>query len=162
MDTTGLELGDALIAARSILDRIFVPIDYSMGSQRALGVALELRRTHGSAVCLFHAIASTTSDEWLAGIGGGIAEDWTHSSRNQLERFLRNVAPLTNGIELVSAIGNPIESIREQMHEWRATLLVASANVHAILFRSAAEKLVRDIDIPVLVIPAPRIDVEEV
>jgi nucleotide-binding universal stress UspA family protein len=147
---------EATVAAASkILDRILVAIDYSMDSHRALGVALELERLHGSIIRVFHAAESTGSDDWLAGIGSpSVGGDWVEESRHRLHRFLDNVAPGSSSrIEIAARVGNPIETIRREIRDWSPTLLIAAAHVHAIIVRSPAEQLVRDIKVPVLVLP---------
>lgn len=137
------------------LDRVFVPVDYSMGSHAALGVALELMRVHGSSVCVFHAAESDATDEWLGGIGSpAVGGDWISEAENRLRRFLDNVAPGTaSRVEVMAKIGEPHRTIREAALEWGATLIVAAVDAHGSVFRSPAERLVHDNDIPVLVLP---------
>jgi nucleotide-binding universal stress UspA family protein len=149
--------GESVALGGGVFDRIFVPIDFSIASHLALGAALELHRTHGSTLCLFHAAESDGSDEWLAGIGSPAAGgDWVKKGEARLRRFLENVAPSVAGsdrIEVMAAVGEPLRWIRAAAHEWKATLIIAPASAHADLFRSSAEKLVRDTDIPTLVLP---------
>src|SRR5262245_41744941 len=90
--------GETVALGSGVFDRIFVPIDFSTASHLALGAALELHRTHGSTLCLFHAAQSDGSDEWLAGIGSPAASgDWVKESEGRLRRFLENVAPSVAG-----------------------------------------------------------------
>jgi nucleotide-binding universal stress UspA family protein len=140
------------------LDRIFVPIDYSMSSHRALGIALELMRTHGSAVCIFHAARSDSSDDWLGGIGSpAVGGDWVADAQDRLRRFLDHVAPEAAArVEVMAKVGSTIDTLRRAAREWRASLLVAPVDVHAELLRSPAERLVHETDVPILVLPAGR------
>lgn len=137
------------------LDRVFVPVDYSMSSHTALGIALELMRVHGSSVCVFHAAESDASDEWLGGIGSpAVGGDWVSEAENRLRRFLDNVAPgMSSRVEVMAKVGEPHSMLREGALEWGATLIVAAADAHGRVFRSPAERLVRDNDVPVLVLP---------
>jgi nucleotide-binding universal stress UspA family protein len=139
----------------TLFERVFVPIDFTMESHRALAVALELRRAHGSALCVFHAAESTGSDDWLAGIGSpSVGGDWVTEAKERLRRFLTNVVPgAGEGIEVRSCLGSPVRMLCEQAHLWRATLVVATASLHARIFRSPAEKLLRELALPVLIIP---------
>jgi nucleotide-binding universal stress UspA family protein len=143
-------------AAAKMLDRVFVAVDYTMDSHRAVGVALELRRTHGSTVCLFHAAESTGSDDWLAGIGSpAVAGDWVVETEERLRRFLRNVAPDADAdIEVRARVGLPVSSLCVEAHRWGATLVIATARLHTRIVRSPAEQIVRQVGLPILIIPA--------
>lgn len=145
-----------VLAGGEIFDRIFVPIDFSPSSHRALGAALELFRVRDARVCLFHAAHSDASDEWLGGIGSpAVGGDWIAEAKERLRRFVDNVAPRMAGqVELMAEVGDPVRALRRAAHEWGATLMIVSAKVHALLFRSPAEQLVRDNDIPILVVPS--------
>ncbi len=154
MESTDLD--SAVTAAQEMVRRIFVPIDYSLDSHRALGLAIELHRKYGSAICVYHAAESTPSDDWQGGIGSSTVQgDWVNESEARLHRFLENVAPdFKSHIEVRARVGQPLRTIHEEMHAWGATMLIAVANVHAAILRSPAEQLVRDIDVPALILPA--------
>jgi nucleotide-binding universal stress UspA family protein len=153
MQTTGL--APTVETGRTILDRVLVPVSYSIGSHRAVGVALELQRVHGSAVCLLHAIESTGSDDWLAGIGSPAAlENWVAATNERLRRFLDNVAPgFRDVVEVRSRVGPAIETVPAEARRWGATVVVATASLRPMLLRSPAERLLRKIGIPTLIIP---------
>jgi nucleotide-binding universal stress UspA family protein len=142
--------------ARTIFERIFVPVDYSIDSHRAVGAALELQRTLGSSVCLFHAAESEGTTEWLGGLGSSVVfGDWVASAEQRLRRFVENVAPESEGqIDLRARMGGEtIRLVHEEAHRWGATLIIASANVRTRYFRSTGERLIHDYDLPMLVIP---------
>jgi nucleotide-binding universal stress UspA family protein len=154
-----LERESTVASARIIFERILVPVDYSMGSHRAVGAALELQRALGSAVCLFHTVESETSTEWLGGIGSpAVQGDWVTRAEARLQRFVENVAPgSAASIELRARIGGEtVRLVHDEARRWRATLLIVSAQVRARLFRSPAERLIHDFPVPMLVIPADR------
>ncbi len=144
------------VEANALFRRVFVPIDFSMASHRALGVALELQSTHGSRVCVFHWVESSGSDDWLGGIGSpSVQGDWVTETKERLRRFLENIAPgSSQNVEVHARFGETIASIRRAAKEWDATLVIAAVGVHRALLRSAAEQLVHDFDVPTLIIPA--------
>jgi nucleotide-binding universal stress UspA family protein len=147
--------GEHVVRGSSVLDRVFVPVDYSMSSHRALGVALELMRTHGSDVCVFHAAESDGSSDWHGGIGApSVGGDWVSYALSRLRRFLDNVAPgFASSVEVMASVGEPLGAMRRAAREWGASLIVAPASVHARVLRSPAERLVHETEVPVLVIP---------
>ncbi|MEI9885750.1 MAG: universal stress protein [Rhizomicrobium sp.] len=141
--------------AVALFARLFVPVDYTLESHRAVQVALELRRTYGSALCLFHAAQSTGSDDWIAGIGSpAVGGDWVMQAKARLRRFLDHVAPDAGPeVEMSSKVGLPLVTLGSAAHEWGATLVVAAASLHASILRSPAEKLLRAMRLPSLIIP---------
>jgi nucleotide-binding universal stress UspA family protein len=145
-----------LVFSSSIFDRLFVPVDFDAGSRAAVALALELRRKHGSTVCLFHAVESSGSDDWLAGIGSpAVGGDWVAESKERMRRFLAHVtAEDTADVEVRARVGSPRYTLSHEAHLWEATLVIAAASMHTRLLRSPAEKLVRELRLPVLVIPA--------
>jgi nucleotide-binding universal stress UspA family protein len=158
-ESTGLLPATARILndARGAFQRVFVPIDYSSDCHHALGVALELQRSYGAAVCLFHVVHGDGSDDFLGGLGVR-TDNWVAEAERRLSRFLRHVAPgAEGGIELRARIGGEGERVQmflDEATEWRATLLVLTATIHSSLFRSVAERVVRKSDIAVLALPS--------
>jgi nucleotide-binding universal stress UspA family protein len=152
--TTGFE--PTLMEAKTIFDRLFVPVDYSMDSHRAVGAALELQRVLGSSVCLFHAAESDGTHEFLGGLGSSAVNgDWLVHAEQRLRRFVENVAPeCGERIELRARMGGEtVRLVHDEAHRWGATLIIVSAEVRARIFRSKAERLIHDFDLPTLVIP---------
>jgi nucleotide-binding universal stress UspA family protein len=153
-DTTS-NLEPTVATAGSMFDRLLVGIDYCMESHRALGIALELQRTHGSAVRLFHAAEGCGSDDWLGGIGSpSVGGDWVTESLLRLRRFIANVAPdSASRIEVGARVGDVVSGVRAEIRDWKPTLVIIAADVHARMSRSPAERLVHDSTVPVLIIP---------
>ncbi|MDB4935534.1 MAG: hypothetical protein JWP87_2506 [Labilithrix sp.] len=141
--------------AERLFDRIFVPIDYTTDSHSAALAALDLRRSHGSAMCLFHAAESTGSDDWLAGIGSpAVGGDWIAETNDRLRRFLAHIAPdAAGGVEVRACVGSPVAELSKEARRWGATLVVAAASVQARLLRSPGERILRELQLPVLIIP---------
>lgn len=141
--------------AKTILERIFVPVDFSMESHRAVGVALALQRAMNAEVCLFHAYQTDGTNDFLGGIGSGVAMgDWRTAAEQRLQRFVANVVPGYPGRldTRVTAEAPSATLVHEEARRWGATLIVLAADVHGF-FRSEAEKVVHDFELPVLVIP---------
>lgn len=153
--TTVATTSPAITRAKDIFARVFVPVDFTMASQHAMGAALELKRVFGSTVCLFHLTEGTGGDEFLGGLGAPSAPvDLVNASRDRLRRFVANVAPeYVDEIEVRAyADVKPLENLRYEAHRWGASLVVAAAKFDGF-FRSPAEKLVHGFDIPVLLLP---------
>ena len=145
------------VEALQLFERVFVVVDFSAASRRAVATALELRRSFGSRVCLFHLAELDGSDEFLAGLGSpAVASDLVEEATGRLQRYIRNIAPNhADEVELRSRRSvSPIDDMHREAMSWRATLVIAATESHATLLRSPAEKLVHDFDIPVLVIPS--------
>ncbi len=151
----GIGVEPAIASAAEIFRRLLVPVDYTMDSHRALGVALDLARTYGSAVGLFHSEESTGADEWLGGIGSpSVGGDWVAEARGRLHRFVENVAPWAlDRLDLLASVGDPVHELRRAARSWDASLVVASASVYAGFLRSPAERLVHGFDLPTLILP---------
>lgn len=158
IDLNASDVEPTVAAASRILDRVLVAVDYTMDSHRAVGVALELKRTRGSAVRVFHAAESDGSDDWLAGIGSpAVGGDWIVEAKGRLGRFLENIAPgSARSVEIAARVGAPLHTLRREIDAWSPTLVIAAARVHARLVRSPAEHLVHDIPVPLMIIPAQR------
>lgn len=144
---------ESLEAGRRIFERLFVVFDFSRHARRALGVALDLRRDHGSAICLFHVVELTSGDDWVAGIGGDRA-GWASDAHGMLGRYVESLPQAVRpGIELMASPGPAMAAIRAAAHDWRATLIIAPESVHRVLLASPGEQLVRNTDVPTLIIP---------
>jgi nucleotide-binding universal stress UspA family protein len=158
MEGSGLRPATARLLndARGPFQRVFVPIDYSSDCHRALGIALELQRSFGAAVCLFHVVHGDGSDDFLGGLGVRTG-DWVDEAKRRLSRFLLHVAPgAEDGIDLRARVGGEGERVQlflDEATEWRATLLVLTETLHSSFFRSVAERVVRKSEIAVLALP---------
>lgn len=145
--------------AAAIFRRVLVPVDFTMDSQRAFGVALALQHRYDAAVCIFHSAESAGSDDWLGGIGSpSVGGDWVAEAEGRMQRFIRNVAPAEVGrIDVRARVGEPLHTLPKVVEEWKATLVVAAAAFHRRFFRSAAERLLREVHVPMLIIPATEV-----
>lgn len=142
--------------ATGIFDRIFVPVDLTIASHYAMGVALALKRTFGSEVCVFELAEQTGGDEFLAGLGNPLTPaELARGTEERLRRFIENIAPgFGEAVHVRARLAiKPVREIRYEAHEWEATLLVVATKFEGLL-RSPAERLIHGFDIPVLLIPA--------
>jgi nucleotide-binding universal stress UspA family protein len=154
------EVAELALEAQPVFARVFVPIDYSNESQRAFGIALELQRIYGSAICLFHMGESDSSEEFLGGLGGAVYHDWAHQTEERLRRFVEHVAPGANVEYRVTFDPDSKEMlIRDEAESWGATLVIIADRVGKSIFRSVAENVLRTSKIPIFVLreeePAP-------
>ena len=147
---------DPIVAeAKQIFARVFVPVDFTMSSHQAVGVALELKRAFGSQVCIFQLAEEGGADEFLGGLGDPATPgDLMQRAQGRLRRFIENIAPAEADSVEVRAYADvkPMEDTRDEARRWGATLVIAATKFEG-LFRSPAEKLVHGFDIPVLLIP---------
>jgi nucleotide-binding universal stress UspA family protein len=151
------ETVNLLSMARTPFARVFVPVDYSGDSHRAVGVALELHRIYGSAVCLFHVHHDEGGDEFLGGIGA-VQQQRGPDALGRLRRFVDNIAPGTaTRVEMrarVGGEGEKAEFVLEAAAEWDATLIVVTSAQHRTLFPSLAQRVVKKANVAVLALPA--------
>lgn len=142
--------------ARSILERVFVPVDLSMESHRAVGVALALQRFLHAAVCLFYVAEPDATNDYLGGIGSpATMGDWLAASEERLRRFFVNLVPgYPLPVELRASVDvNVPRLVEREARTWGASMVVVTADVHTRFFRSEAERWIRDFELPMLVIP---------
>ena len=142
--------------AKELFARVFVPVDYTRASHQAVGVALELARAFGSRVCVFQLAEEGGADEFLGGLGDRrTPSDLVKNAKERLHRFIEHIAPgEADAVEVrASTAVKPIEEIHDEARRWGATLVIAATTFEGF-FRSPAEKLVHNFDIPVLLIPS--------
>lgn len=142
--------------AKEIFARLFVPVDFTTSSRHALGVAIELKRSFDSSLCLFHLGEDRGTDELLVGAGEPAApSDPVKGAEQRLRRLVKDTAPdLADAVEVRACEGaRPIEDLRREAFRWRATIVVAAAELRGGFFRSPAERLVHDFFVPVLLLP---------
>jgi nucleotide-binding universal stress UspA family protein len=156
MSATSSTIETAARNAEAVFQRILVPIDLSEGSRRALVTALALKRSFGSEVHLFRLTESTANDEFLGGIGGNhqTSNELVESAEARLLRFAENVIPGSSrdviahaqvGVDVVHGVGRSAKRVG-------ATLVILAQEPKETLFRSAVEKIARDLDSAVMIL----------
>lgn len=157
MESVAESASELIVAhGRELFSRVFVPVDFTLSSQGAVGTALALKQAFGSEVCIFQLAEGGGADEFLGGLGDPqTPADLVLKTKDRLRRFIQNIAPdFADSVEVRAyADVKPIEDIRNEAHRWGATLVLAATTFEGV-FRSPAEKLVHNFNIPVLLIPA--------
>lgn len=143
-----------------MFQRILVPVNFSLGSRRALATALTLRERHGSEVHLFHLAEPGENERFLAGVGGDApmaGQGLIADAEQRLRRFVDNTFPGKSGEVAVRAHGgiDVVTALRKAAFETKATLVVLGARQRQTVFRTTLEKALRELDTPVMIVWAP-------
>jgi nucleotide-binding universal stress UspA family protein len=145
--------------ARSVFERVLVPVDFSEGARRALATALELRRRFGSEVHLFRLTESSENDQFLAGTGAAAfsPQELVEAAEARLCRFVENVFPGRSGEVVPHAqVGaDVVHAIARSARHIGTTLVLLAEEPKQTLFRSQIEKIVQELDSAVLLIRTP-------
>ena len=124
----------------------------------ALGAALTLQKRFDSEVHLFRLTQSTENDQFLAGTGASLSpQELVTSAEERLRRFVDNVLPGRAAEVIVHAnVGaDVIHSVARAAKHIGATLALIPAESRHRLFRTTTEKLVLELDCPVLLVAGP-------
>jgi nucleotide-binding universal stress UspA family protein len=139
--------------------RILVPVEPARDDARyALGAALELKRRFGSELLLVTFTEFGENEEWSRGLG---AEqnlvDLENDTATRLRRFVENVAPEAVGNVSIRALeDNEVpRGIERCVSEWGATLVVLTTHGHPGVFRARYERIIQNLDVPVLLLRPP-------
>lgn len=140
--------------------RLFVPVDLSPPSHRAVELALALQRSMGSTVCVFTVAEYGENDNFLRGLGDlETPGDLVRFAEERLRRFVDNIEPGASDrvATRASVEGDVVRAVTEEARLWRATLvIVARASTRPTIFRSDEERLLRLLEVPVLILDGPR------
>jgi nucleotide-binding universal stress UspA family protein len=153
-----MEQGTSESAAAATFRRILVPVSLRMPSHRAIQVAGELRRRFGGLVCVFHVVSSDENDHFLSGLGSATTRsDLRAEGSDELRQFVHDAAPAeADAVECEATVDRDyVAAIRAKAREWEATLVVLSPESHPSLLRAHSEKLMKSLDVPVLVLEPP-------
>lgn len=141
---------------RTIFSRVLVPVDFSPVSHRAVFAALELQRCCRARVCVFYVTHAGANDEFLATLGSPTSRSELRGDggRAAVRRFVSHIAPgREDDVECDTTIGDDsMSEIRAKIEAWKPSLLVLSHVSHASLLRTHVEKLIRSIELPVLLL----------
>lgn len=141
--------------AARIFDRVLVPVDFSLESQVAIDMALELKRRFGSEVCLFNLTTLGTNDDFRRGLGDGYTTtDLEREGKERLRILIDTLSPGASGdVGVQVYVG---EDVARWVHDvaisWPATLVVLAAHPSHTVFRSLTEKIMRALKIPLLIL----------
>jgi nucleotide-binding universal stress UspA family protein len=145
--------------AKTLFERILVPVDFTEGARRALATALELKKRFGSEVHLFRLTESSENDLFLAGTGAAslTPRELVQAAEERLRRFVENVLPGRADDVIVHArVGaDVIHGIAREAKHTGTTLVLLAEEPRQTVFRTQVEKLVQELDSAVLVLRTP-------
>lgn len=148
---------EATATATNPFDRLLVPIDFTSAARAAYALAMRLAERWGSEVVLFHAAGVDANDEFLAhtGVPWG-KSDVLGETREHLRRFADTVVPGSSTrvrVEAVRADG-VVRAVVGACARYSPTMVVLGSRPRdrRRVFRSPAERIMRAVSCPVLVV----------
>lgn len=141
--------------------RIFVPIDFSDSSLRALDYAIELGRTFGARLSVLFVVEpiyfATPGDLYGTSANlGMLLEEQRRTAREELKKLDERLKKRGIDAETVLGSGVPHEVIVETAKTRKADLIVMATHGRSglshLLMGSVAEKVVRSATCPVLTV----------
>ncbi|HEX8793603.1 MAG TPA: universal stress protein [Polyangiaceae bacterium] len=148
---------EATATATNPFDRLLVPIDFSSASRAAYTLAMRLAERWGSEVVLFHAAEADGNDEFLdhTGVPWG-RSDVVGETREHLRRFADTVVPGTSSRVRVEAVraDSTVRAVVGACARYSPTMVVLGTRPRdrRRVFRSPAERIMRAVSCPVLVV----------
>lgn len=148
---------EATATATNPFDRLLVPIDFSSAARAAFTLAMRLAERWGSEVVLFHAAEADGNDEFLdyTGVPWG-RSDVLRETREHLLRFADTVVPGSSSRVRVEAVraDSPVRAVVIACARYSPTMVVLGTRPRdrRRVFRSPAERIMRAVSCPVLVI----------
>jgi nucleotide-binding universal stress UspA family protein len=153
---------------RSPFERLLVPIDFSWASREAFMLAMRLASQWDSAVVLFYAPGSDGNDEFLdyTGVPWDRA-DVVGEAHGYLGRFAETVLPGSSERVVIDALpaDDPVRAVAQACERHRPSLVVLGTHARDRhrWSRSRAERIVRAVACPVMMVRAerePRVDAD--
>ena len=145
------------------IKKILFPTDFSEGSLNAFPYAVDLARTYGARLYMFHAIYDvvTASGWYVPHISfDEMYKDVESSARKELERFGLEEKRKLKDVEHIIVKGVPYEEILKFAKENSIDLIVIGTHgrkgLDRALFGSTAERVVRNSTCPVLTVREPK------
>lgn len=138
-----------------IFRRVLVPVDFSEASHRGVFTALELRRHFRSELCIFNLAEFDENDDYRRGIGHPYSTfDLVKITEKRLHDFLENLAEgISAQVVKLAFVGHDVARwLHDVASEWQATLVLVSTHPKHTVFRSQTEKIMRALNVPVLVL----------
>jgi nucleotide-binding universal stress UspA family protein len=144
-------------------DLILVPTDGSEAAERAMGAALDLAATFGSAVHLLHVIDSRRYDTSIE----SAVEPLERDGERYVERLAAMATEREPGLPVTTAIetGRPARTILQYVAEHGVDLVVVGTRGRGGLPRrllgSVTAYVVTHATVPVHVVPSPAVATED-
>lgn len=141
---------------------IVVGVDFSTPSRVALARAADLAHKLGSQLVIVHVVRKLQAALPFSRRNRATVAELQRMEMDEAQARLRKLVPRLPGLVVKTRVvaGTPSEALLAQARRSRAGLLVLSNLGHSsfeeILIGSTAERCLRQAEIPVLLVPAPR------
>ena len=133
--------------------KILIPIDFSVASRRALITACETRNKFGSEIHLFVERGGGANSGFLGSLGVPWGrDDVEQSGRDQLRYFGESICEGMPCLTNAATYGDDVvHGIADAAKDCGATIVFLPVHEHRnSLFRSRMERIVRSLEVPVL------------
>lgn len=147
-----------------MIHKILVPTDFSEQAEYALKVAADLARKHGSEINLLHLLELPI--QLVDGVTGGSKSDLPEAlffmklAHQKFEKMM--ASPFLEGINVTETaeFDGAFEGIMDYAKKYKSDMIVmgshGTSGLHEFFIGSNTEKVVRNSEIPVLVIKKPQ------
>jgi len=145
--------------------RILVPTDFSEPAQEAVKGAIELTQHFSAQLLLVHVVPPVPVPYQPIGSPAPVfditsyLQELVKASRENLQAYAEKNVPEGMPVTITVAAGDPAYEILRLAKELEADVIVIATHGHGgwrrFLFGSVAEKVVRLVEIPVLVVHGP-------
>ena len=148
-------------AGRSPFERLLVPVDFSWAARDAFALAMQMAEAWSSSVVLFYAPGSDGNDEFLdyTGVPWGRG-DVVGEAHGHLTRFAETVVPGSTERICIDALraDNAVRAVADACERHSPTLIVLGTHARdrRRWSRSRAERIVRAVSCPVMMVRAQR------
>jgi len=143
-------------ADSATLRRILVPVDFSDSSREALRVAIQLARRFGSRLAVLHVTRHNRPDSRIAAALAGTIFETRRAGQAALTEFIKSERLSDIRPKRMVVDGAPFDQIAEVAKAWKADLVVIATHGYTglkhVLLGSTAERVVRHVTCPVLVV----------
>lgn len=147
------------------IERILVPVDFSVLSQNGLRYAIQFARHFAAKITVLHVLDLGYSEpkdlstmEHLKGFAGASVRNVLEKARQEMRKFVRSVAFGRIRAHSEITIGPPVEQISDYALANDFDLIITSTHgltgFKHVLIGSTAERLVRRSRVPILVVPS--------
>lgn len=147
------------------IEKILVPVDFSIGSRDGLRYAIQFARTFASKITVLHVLDLGYSEpkevsamEHLKGLAGASVRQVLKEVRQEMRKFVGSVAFGRVRASSEIKIGPPVEQISDFALTNDFDLIITSTHgltgFKHVLIGSVAERLVRQSRVPILVVPS--------
>ncbi len=142
-------------------ERLLVPVDFSSAARAAFELAMRMAQRWGSEVVLFHVPRGEENDEFLERTGGAWGRsDVIGQAVEHLQRFAEAVVPGSAQQVVIDAErdDDPVRAVARACARHAPSVVVLGTHAHdrPRWRRSRAERIVREISCPVVLVRGER------